>query len=110
MTSNDLNSWLAATAWDKVYWSDVRARAKRLNSDGCTGVPDYLVWTCLEHDVHFRTHRFLTGEPIDFQSANYIFRARIQQGSPLGKFSPAAWWRWAAVAVFGASAWEDWGQ
>ena len=102
-----LDLWLKATAWDKRYWSDVMERAHALNADGCTGVPDYLVWTCMEHDVHFRTHRFMYGEPIDFATANYVFRVRIQQASGLGAFSPVAWWRWAAVACFGKKAWTD---
>ena len=105
VTRNELDKWLEDTAWDKLYWSDVHARAKELKSDGCTGVPDYLVWTCLEHDAHFRTHKMIDGTPIDFATANYVFRVRIEQGSGLGVFSPVAWWRWAGVSVFGRKAW-----
>jgi hypothetical protein len=41
----ELDEWLARTAWDKLYWSDVRLLARDLGSDGCTGVPDWMVWT-----------------------------------------------------------------
>ena len=106
MNSTKLDQWLATTAWDKLYWSLVDEMANVLKSDGCTGVADYLRWTCLEHDIHFRTHKFLDGTPIDFGTANYIFRVRIQQGSGLGVMSPVSWWRWAAVQWFGGKAWK----
>lgn len=101
-----LDEWLAATAWNKIYWSRVKAHADRLQSDGCSGVPDYLWWTCLEHDIHYRTHQMLSGDVIDRETADYIFRVRIQQGSGFGRFSPVSWWRWAAVRLFGEKAWR----
>lgn len=94
----DLNAWLESTAWDKSYWSTVRAKATALKSDGCTGVADYLVWTCLEHDCHYRAHKMLDGTDIDKATADYIFRVRIQQGSPLGSLSPVSWIRWLGVS------------
>ena|SRR3990167_1797839 len=106
MLKKDLDIWLRNTAWDKLYWSDIDAKSKELKSDGCTGVPDYLVWTCKEHDIFFRTHYTLAGRSIDFRTANYIFRVRIQQGSGLGIFSPVAWCWWAAVSVLGKKAWS----
>jgi len=109
---NDLDKWLADTAWDKVYWCDVEAKAKELKSDGCSGVPDFFFWTCKEHDCHYRLHTFLTGKKIDKQTADYILRVRIQQGSYFGAFSPMSWWRWLGVKCLPAAkrAWEAGGK
>ena len=51
-----LNEWLEETAWDKDYWRNIGLTAEMLESDGCSGVPDWFIWSCLEHDVHYRTH------------------------------------------------------
>jgi hypothetical protein len=98
--------WLDHTAWDKLYWSDVRERAIELESDGCTGVPQWLIWTCWEHDIHYRTHKMLDGTMIDKRTADYIFRVRIQQGSGFGVLSPVSWWRWIGVRMLAKRAWE----
>lgn len=100
------DKWILDTADDKAYWRRVGIEAARLQSDGCTGVVDYLRWTCLEHDIHYRTHRFISGAPITFKEANYLFRRRIQQSSPLRVFSPVSWIRWAGVSLFGKKAWH----
>lgn len=96
-----LDKWLDDTSYDKLYWSEVRAKATVLKSDGCSGVPDWLVWTCWEHDIHTRTHKMVDGTEIDFETAAYVFRRRIQQGSPLPPWmnflSPSSWWRWGGV-------------
>jgi hypothetical protein len=102
-----LDQWLEETAWDRIYWSDVRSRAQELKADGCSGVPDWMVWTCLEHDVHYRTHKTLNGTPITKTTSDYVFRVRIQQGSALGRFSPVSWWRWLGVKYLGKKAWEE---
>ena len=111
MSRDALDAWLEDTAWDKPYWIDVHKRALELNSDGCSGVPDWFVWTCHEHDVHYRQHRYLTGDEIDFNTANYILRVRIQQGSWFRQFSPVSWWRWLGVKYLPAAkrAWEKGG-
>lgn len=104
--TSDIDKWLQNTAWDKMYWSDICNIARNLHSDGCSGVPDWLVWTCWEHDIHYRTHRTIDGDYLTKQQADYIFRHRIQQGSGFGVFSPAAWWRWLGVKLFGKQAWQ----
>lgn len=88
------------------YWDDVRVRAAELGSDGCSGVPDWHLDACLEHDIHYRTHRTLAGDSITKAQADTLFRQRIQADSRLGVFSPMSWWRWAAVAWFGQKAWD----
>ena len=106
----DLNYWLEETANHDLYWTNVRRIAKELGSDGCTGVVDIFLSACLEHDIHFRTHKFLCGCEIDFSTANYIFRRRIQQRSLFGRFSPVSWLRWIGVNHFGRKAWNNYGK
>ena len=107
MTDKALNQWLTDTAWDRVYWSRVRDRAQELDADGCSGVPDWMVWTCYEHDVHYRTHATLEGRPLTRRQADWCFRVRIQQSSALGAFSPVSWWRWLGTRAFGRKAWTQ---
>lgn len=103
----DLDMWLEETAYDKPYWSDVKIVADALMSDGCTGAPDWLKWTCWEHDALYRRHCMIHGGKIDRATADYIFRRRIQQGSGFGRLSPVSWWRWAGVRLLGSKAWSD---
>ena len=91
---------------DDTYWLSIREKALALKSDGCTGVPDFYLDACLEHDVHYRTHHWLDGEPIFKSEADERLRRVIQARSFLGIFSPLSWWRWAAVKCFGGTAWE----
>lgn len=91
---------------DTGYWSRVRARAKELNADGCTGVADIYVDSCFEHDIHYRTHATLYGDPLSRADADQILRERIQEFSFLDGFSPMAWWRWAGVRLFGGPSWR----
>lgn len=93
-------------AWTADYRARVRQRAAELRSDGCTGVPEFYQDACFEHDVHYRTGATLDGVPLTRADADRIFRHRIQAMSPFGVFSPMSWWRWAAVRLFGASAWH----
>ena len=42
----------------KLYWRLVRTMARDVyRSDGCSGVPDFRVDSCLEHDLFFRSGR-----------------------------------------------------
>ena len=106
----DLDVWLAETAYYKPYWCDVEKRAKALESDGCSGVPDWFIWTCWEHDIHNRTHKFLCGCSITFKQAAYVFRVRIQQGSYFGRLSPLSWIRWVGILFLARKAWENHGE
>ena len=84
-----------------VYWALIRHRAECLGSDGCTGVPDFYLEACLEHDIHWRTGRTLYGQTISTRQSNTRFRWVIQDRSLFGVFSPLSWWRWAAVSIAG---------
>lgn len=81
------------------YWERVRFVAKELHSDGCSGVPDFYVDACFEHDIHWRTGCTLDGETITTAQANTRFRRVIQSRSKMGILSPLSWWRWAGVSI-----------
>lgn len=82
---------------EALYWDLVRLKAVALGSDGCTGVPDFYLDACYEHDIHWRTGFTLLGDPITYAEANTRFRRVIQSRSPFGRFSPMAWWRYWGV-------------
>mgnify|MGYP003524634728 CR=1 FL=1 len=90
---------------DEEYWVRVQDRAIELKSDGCTGVPDFHLKCCLEHDAHYRLHCDMDGNPITKSEADKQFRLCIQQESKLGRFSPMSWWRWLGVKWFGRHSW-----
>lgn len=113
MLQTTLKRWLEVTAWNKEYWSDVRQLANSLKADGCTGVADIFKWTCLEHDIHYRTHKLIYGQEIEKSEADYIFRIRIYQ-TPMSLVKYiVAWTRWLGVAVVFKSvsqkAWNTYG-
>lgn len=89
------------------YWSRIRTRAVEIESDGCTGVPDFYLDACLEHDVHYHDGRRIDGVPITQAWADRRFRQRIQSRSMLGVLHPMSWWRWAGVRIFGRRAWTQ---
>jgi hypothetical protein len=89
------------------YWETVRRTATTLNSDGCTGVPDLYLDCCYQHDIHYRTHRTLDGQPITKREADRLFRECMQSHSRLGWWAPLSWVRWAAVALLGKCSWDD---
>lgn len=106
----ELAFWVGYTEKDTLYWMRVKKEALRLKSDGCTGVPDWFRRACLEHDVHYRTHRRINGNiSLCKEEADYIFKVRMQHLSWFGRFSPMAWWRWMAVKTFGRKAWNKGG-
>lgn len=91
---------------EKDYWGRLREWAG-LHSDGCTGVPDFHVECCWEHDYHFRYGKTLDGEPITFEEANTQFRRCIQSRSRFGRLSPMSWWRWLGVRWGGKAKWDE---
>lgn len=107
MTQVELFRFLERTAWDHVYWECIERRAKELKSDGCTGTGEWFRASCLEHDIHTRTHKTFFDDPITFQQAAYAIRRRVQQASVLGVFSPVSWVRWLGVEIGGRIAWKE---
>lgn len=107
--SEGFETWITNTDDDMRYWRRVRVRATELRSDGCSGVPDFYKDACLEHDIHYRTHRYMSGDPIDKQTADLILKRRIQSWSLFGSYSPMAWWRWKYLTYGAQDAWDTYG-
>lgn len=110
MTTAQLDKWLEDTAWNKPYWNDIHTLAITLKSDGCSCVPDTFIWSCLEHDCHYRTHRFINGGAITKDEADYCLRVRVQQTQMSVLKWPVSWMRWFGVAILfkreSQEAWE----
>ena len=83
------------------YWERVRDKAAELGTDGCSGGTGAFRECCLEHDIHYRTGLTLDGAPITKDEADKRFLSCMQSRSVFGFYSPMAWWRYAAVTLFG---------
>lgn len=98
--------------------TDIKNIKLYINSDGCTGVPDFYVDECIKHDFYYRTHTDFTGKLISKEDADTRFRLGIQNKSKLNKLnfwkfrfgvlSPVSWIRYLGVRFHPAakSAWE----
>lgn len=84
----------------------IRSKAEELKSDGCTAVTQLLKICCLEHDIYYRTHRDLKGNPLTRGEADVKFRQCMQSRSRVGKGSPIAIVRWLGVKLFAKRAWR----
>jgi len=93
--------------FETAYWVLVRRKAHLVGSDGCTLVSQLYRDCCLEHDVHYRTGRTVFGARITRKEADRRFRLCMQRRSPLGKFGPIPYIRWAAVRLGGWWAWQS---
>lgn len=83
-------------------WERIRAMAKEMRSDGCTVVSECFQDCCLLHDLLWHTGLDPdTGEPVDYEAANVLFRQCMQSRSRLGRFDPMSWWRYFGVRWFG---------
>ena len=69
------------------YWEAIRARAKELQSDGCSRVTSMYLDCCLEHDIYYRTGKTLNGKEISREEADKIFRECMQSRSIFKVFS-----------------------
>ena len=98
--------YLPSLDWRNFEDEDYKNIMIAIDSDGCTGVPDFYLNGCIVHDFHYATHKDFNGEPISRSAADARFRKYIQNKSKLGFLSPMSWWRWAAVRLFGEKAWE----
>ena len=90
------------------YWKRVKEAAAALKGDGCTSSPDLTYRRCCdEHDIHYRTHKHLDGEPITKQEADKRLYECMKQASitPIGRFIIAPLY-FGAVKYFAQSAWD----
>jgi hypothetical protein len=92
---------VSASEKDEAYWQLVRDIAEAIESDGCTGVIDFYLDCCLEHDIAYRLGCNIFGEPLSRAQADASLRRCIQAKSRFGRLSPMAFLRWLGVRVFG---------
>ena len=98
---------LSTLYWPSLTQDDFDLIGKFVESDGCTGVPDFYRDCCVIHDWWFRTHRNLDGTSITEARANSNLKQCIQTRSVLGKASLIArLWYWG-VRKFGKKAWTS---
>lgn len=74
---------------------------KAICSDGCTKIPDFHLDCCIVHDLGYEYGIDPWGNAIDRADVDANFRTCMQAESPLGRFDPMSWWRWAGVRIFG---------
>jgi hypothetical protein len=86
---------------DEAYWQLVRDIAEAIESDGCTGVIDFHLNCCLEHDIAYQMGCDVFGQPLSRAEADATLRRCIQAQSRFGVWSPMAWVRWLGVRFFG---------
>ena len=88
------------TRWqDSDYASEVSDAGRNMMSDGCSGVPDFYLIVCTEHDIHYATHMdFWTAEIIVQEDADKYLKWGIQYHSWFGRWSPMAWWRYRVLS------------
>lgn len=89
---------------DRDYWDVIVVWGKKW-TDGCTGVKDWYVEACYEHDFHYTYRKTLWGDPLTRDEADSRFREQIQARSPFKRFSPMSWWRYLAVRRLGDGLW-----
>ena len=92
---------------DDAYWERVEKKAKELNSDGCTGVVDFHIRCCWEHDIAYVLGTTVDGVPQDKATTDAEFRRCIQSQSKFGVLSPMSWVRWLGVKWFGRGIWKN---
>lgn len=71
-----------------------------LKSDGCTGVKDIYRACCIVHDLGCEHHIDPWGNSITRRETDANFRRCMQSKSPLGKYSPVAFFRWLGVRLY----------
>lgn len=97
---------LSTTDPDLFTDADWKLVRSYLRSDGCTGVPNWHVKACWEHDFYFRTHHDFNGHFISFSKSNWRFLKRIQKLSWFGAFDIRSYVRWLGVTLLGRNAWR----
>jgi hypothetical protein len=106
-----------------LYWDWIREEAKKINSDGCSTVPDFRVECCLEHDLGYfygrsarSAYQKYLGDSwdpwVDASRAtrwqiDRIFWACNCRKSLLGKWSLMSLWRLVGVRVIGWMFWTE---
>ncbi|KKL79556.1 hypothetical protein LCGC14_2013650 [marine sediment metagenome] len=107
-----IERWENPPAYGVDYANQVRSAAKDILSDGCSGVFDWFLLVCQEHDWHYSYHKCLyTNAPLTQEDADRYLMWGIQYFSSFGRCSPMAWWRYTALSKkkglgLGRESWE----
>lgn len=101
---------LSTLNWEQFTERDYQNIFSSVDSDGCSGVPDFYLNGCIVHDFHYSTHKDFNGGPISRAEADSRLRRYIQKNSSFGYLSPMALWRWLGVRLLGSKAWnkQEW--
>src|SRR5689334_16124098 len=92
------------SVYDEAYWGVVKEKARELQSDGCSVVPDFYVLACYEHDIHYRTHKTVYGDELTKEEADYLLGQRIRQLAWKNlSLNPVALWN---ILAFPMSIWR----
>lgn len=84
-----------------------KAIALALKSDGCTGVPNFYLNRCYEHDIAYKTGiGFIDGKSVNKKEADTRLKWGIQSDSWFGRYSPLAWWRYQFLTRFVHNSWK----
>lgn len=102
----EFTATLSTLDWRLMTASDKKKISKYIESDGCTGVPDFYKRCCIFHDFHYYTHLDFDLTSITKKEADKRLRQCIQSRSFLGAVSPMAWWRYWGVRVLGGGPWD----
>ena len=65
---------LSTKDWTKFTETDLSDIALYINSDGCSGVPDFYLDCCIIHDWFYATHRDFNGTPKTKKFADGILK------------------------------------
>jgi len=88
--------------WDdplQEYRFSVGKKGVSILSDGCSGVSEAYHIICVEHDIHYATHKdFYTDRLISQEDADKYLMWGIQFHSWFGRLSPMARWRYRALS------------
>lgn len=99
MPAQRYKDYISRWKLDLHYFMEVINEGYHIKSDGCSGVPDFFLVVCVEHDIHYATHKdFYTGENITQEDADKYLKWGIQYHSWFGRWSPMAWWRYSALS------------
>jgi hypothetical protein len=98
MPNEYLRMWvgkhLTTTIRKNFTAEDHRRIAEFIKSDGCTGVPDWFLNGCIQHDWGFRTHRDFEGNWVTEHEVNGWLKEYVQKRSWLGRWSLVAFVRY----------------
>ena len=90
---------------DEHYWDRIRAAARFIKGDHCTGVVDWFRDCCDRHDVEYYYAADIDGNKLTRAEADLRMRECIQARSGFKRWSIIAWDRWIGCRIGGWFFW-----